>query len=182
MSLFEIVLIGAALSMDAFAVTISNTMSVKDLNRGMILSMPVSFGLFQGAMPILGYYLGYMFREVLEKYQGIVAFIILGLIGAKMISDAVRGRGEEAAGTLNIGSVLLQAVATSIDAFAVGVGFAGTGVNIFVAASVIAVTTFVLVCLAVPAGRKLGEILGKRAKMIGGTILILIGIKSLIGI
>ncbi len=181
MSVFEIMLIGVGLSMDAFAVTISNTMSARDLNKGMLLSMPVSFGLFQGMMPIAGYYLGYMFREILEKYQGIVAFIILGVIGAKMIADAVRGKEEDNTGTLGIGAVLMQAVATSIDAFAVGVGLAGTGVNIFTASSLIALTTFVLVCLAIPAGKKLGDILGKRAKIVGGLILIVIGIKSLIG-
>ena len=181
MSVFEIVLIGAGLSMDAFAVTISNTMGHTDLNRARLMSMPVAFGLFQGLMPLLGYFFGYFFRDILEKYQGIVAFLILGIIGAKMIIDSVRDNGEETDETLGVPTLLAQAVATSIDAFAVGVGFAGTKVNIFFASGLIAATTFVLILIAIPAGRKLGSILGKRAKLIGGIVLIAIGIKSLIG-
>ena len=181
MSLFEIVLIGAGLSMDAFAVTISNTMGHTDLSRARLLSMPAAFGAFQGIMPFLGYFLGSFFREILEKYQGIVAFLILGVIGAKMIIDSIREKDEKTEDTLSITVLLAQAVATSIDAFAVGVGFAGTNINIISASSLIALTTFILILIAIPAGQKLGEILGKRAKIIGGIVLIAIGIKSLIG-
>ena len=144
--------------------------------------MPVFFGAFQGLMPLLGFFAGSLVAEVIERYAGIVAFVILGFVGGKMIWDAFHE--EEASDvddkTLTIGSLSVQAIATSIDAFAVGVSFVGMGVEPLSASGIIALTTFVCTCLALVVGRTFGNKLGEKATVMGGIVLILIGIKALI--
>ena len=124
--------------------------------------MPIAFGLFQGIMPIFGFYLGALFSGFIEKYAGVISLVILGVIGINMIREGI-----------------LPAVATSIDAFAVGVSFAAQGVEIFMSALIIAVTTFLLSLIAVIIGEKAGERLGSKAEILGGIILIIIGVKAL---
>lgn len=184
MTLTEIILIGIALSADAMSITVCNMLANPNLPRSRVLAMPLLFGLFQGIMPLAGYFAGSLAATFIKAYAGIVTLIILGVIGSKMIWDgAHEGKAtEEKASRDHIGytTLLVQAVATSIDAFAVGVSFAATGENIWADAGIIALCTFVL-CLAMPPiGRRFGTVLGARAQVVGGIILIAIGIKALL--
>nr|WP_301830073.1 manganese efflux pump MntP family protein [uncultured Parolsenella sp.] len=188
MGLLEIILLGAALSADAFAVTISNTFVYASESKRRLVLMPVMFGLFQGLMPLLGYFVGGLAAEVIERYAGIITLVILGIVGGNMIregAEALLHPGEDeaehagpVAKRLTMVTILAQAFATAIDAFAVGVSLRAQAVNIVVAASIIALTTFVLCLAALAMGRKLGEVLGDRAQVAGGIVLVLIGLKA----
>lgn len=189
--LLEIIVLGVALSADAFAVTISNTFVYASESRSRLMLMPLMFGLFQGLMPVAGYLLGGLAAEVIETYAGVITLVILGLVGGNMIREgvcALRGAGEQGgpeepgagpvARRLTLVTVLAQAIATAIDAFAVGVSLRAQAVSVVVAAPVIALTTFLCCVAALALGRKLGEVLGDRAQVAGGIVLVLIGLKA----
>lgn len=143
--------------------------------------LPASFGLFQGLMPIAGFLAGSFAAAFLERYAGIVSFLILGIIGGNMIASSVRGSdGEGALSTLSATTVFVQAVATSIDAFAVGVSFVAEGIAVAPAAAVIALCTFVLCCAMLLIGPALARKLGSKAELVGGIILVLIGLRNLL--
>ena len=188
LGLLEIILLGVALSADAFAVTISNTFVYASESKRRLVLMPVMFGLFQGLMPLLGYFVGGLAAEVIERYAGIITLVILGIVGGNMIregAEALLHPGEDeaehagpVAKRLTMVTILAQAFATAIDAFAVGVSLRAQVVNIVVAASIIALTTLVLCLAALAMGRKLGEVLGDRAQVAGGIVLVLIGLKA----
>ena len=180
-SLAEVVLLGVALSMDAFAVTVSNVFAHRGLSRARAMLMPVFFGVFQGIMPLLGFFAGSLVADVIERYAGIVSFVILGFVGGKMIWDAFHEDEREDVDdkTLTVGSLFFQAIATSIDAFAVGVSFVGQGVEPFSTSGIIALTTFLCTCVALAVGRTFGNKLGEKASVVGGVVLVLIGIKAL---
>lgn len=191
MGLLEIIVLGVALSADAFAVTISNTFVYASESRSRLMLMPLMFGLFQGLMPVAGYLLGGLAAEVIETYAGVITLVILGLVGGNMIREGVcarRGAGEQGgpeepgagpvARRLTLVTVLAQAIATAIDAFAVGVSLRAQAVSVVVAAPVIALTTFLCCVAALALGRKLGEVLGDRAQVAGGIVLVLIGLKA----
>ena len=189
MTIAEIMLIGAALSMDAFSVSLSSGMVYPNLTRARRFMMPVMFGIFQGLMPMAGYFLGYWFRDIISRWQVPISLVILGLIGINMIRDGIKSDdGEHEDKQLTKLALIALAIATSIDAFAVGVSFAASGVgvsltpitqNIFVVSSAIAATTFVLCLAALPLGKAVSGKLGDRAQILGGAILILIGIKNM---
>lgn len=189
--LLEIIVLGVALSADAFAVTISNTFVYASESRSRLMLMPLMFGLFQGLMPVAGYLLGGLAAEVIETYAGVITLVILGLVGGNMIREgvcALRGAGEQdgpeepgagpVARRLTLVTVLAQAIATAIDAFAVGVSLRAQAVSVVVAAPIIALTTFLCCVAALALGRKLGEVLGDRAQVAGGIVLVLIGLKA----
>lgn len=191
MGLLEIIVLGVALSADAFAVTISNTFVYVSESRSRLMLMPLMFGLFQGLMPVAGYLLGGLAAEVIETYAGVITLVILGLVGGNMIREgvcALRGAGEQdgpeepgagpVARRLTLVTVLAQAIATAIDAFAVGVSLRAQAVSVVVAAPIIALTTFLCCVAALALGRKLGEVLGDRAQVAGGIVLVLIGLKA----
>ena len=191
MGLLEIIVLGVALSADAFAVTISNTFVYASESRSRLMLMPLMFGLFQGLMPVAGYLLGGLAAEVIETYAGVITLVILGLVGGNMIREgvcALRGSGEQdgpeepgagpVARRLTLVTVLAQAIATAIDAFAVGVSLRAQAVSVVVAAPIIALTTFLCCDAALALGRKLGEVLGDRAQVAGGIVLVLIGLKA----
>lgn len=191
MVLLEIIVLGVALSADAFAVTISNTFVYASESRSRLMLMPLMFGLFQGLMPVAGYLLGGLAAEVIETYAGVITLVILGLVGGNMIREgvcALRGAGEQdgpeepgagpVARRLTLVTVLAQAIATAIDAFAVGVSLRAQAVSVVVAAPVIALTTFLCCVAALALGRKLGEVLGDRAQVAGGIVLVFIGLKA----
>ena len=191
MGLLEIIVLGVALSADAFAVTISNTFVYASESRSRLMLMPLMFGLFQGLMPVAGYLLGGLAAEVIETYEGVITLVILGLVGGNMIREgvcALRGAGEQdgpeepgagpVARRLTLVTLLAQAIATAIDAFAVGVSLRAQAVSVVVAAPVIALTTFLCCVAALALGRKLGEALGDRAQVAGGVVLVLIGLKA----
>lgn len=181
MSPLDVILIGIGLSADAFSVTISNMLAASDPSRGQKLAMPLTFGLFQGLMPVLGYLAAGLAVSFIDRFAGIITFVILGVIGGKMIWDGLHGDdgGEEARGfRLTFGKLLLQGIATSIDAFVVGVSFAVQGMGIWSAALIIACSTFICCLIALPTGRMLGELIGHRAQVVGGLILVFIGVKT----
>lgn len=192
MTLVEIIVLGVALSADAFAVTISNTFVYATESRARLMLMPIMFGLFQGIMPVAGYLLGGLAAEVIEAYAGIITLVILGFVGGNMIREgvsALMGKGDAdgepeesdagpVAKRLTFVTVLAQAIATAIDAFAVGVSLRAQAVNVVVASSIIALTTFLCCVVALVLGRKLGEVLGDRAQVVGGIVLVIIGLKA----
>ncbi len=179
MGLVEIVLIGIALSADAMSVTICNLVANPYASRSRAMLMPLFFGVFQGLMPALGYFAGTFAADFVDRYSGIIALVILGFVGGKMIWDGLHpdedGEGSEG---LGVPSIVVQAVATSIDAFAVGVTFTGAGPSIFLYAGIIALCTFALCSCMVVVGRKLGERFGSRAQIVGGVVLVAIGLRA----
>ncbi|MCQ2548064.1 MAG: manganese efflux pump MntP family protein [Clostridia bacterium] len=180
MSIWEIILLGIGLSMDAAAISMANGMVYKNLRKIDYVNMPLFFGLSQGIMPILGYYLGTLFADFMESYSGIIVFVILVFIGGKMIWDGFHEEVEEDSDkSLNAGIIFFQAIATSIDAFAVGVGFCAMRVNIWSASSIIAISTGIISIIAILLGKKFGTLLEDKAQILGGVILVLIGIKAL---
>lgn len=185
MNLLEIVLLGVALSADAFAVTISNMFAYPDEPRARQALMPILFGLFQALMPVGGYLAGGIAASVIERYSGIVTLAILGFIGGNMIREGASAlmhpedaEGEGSGTSLTLPKLLFQSVATAIDAFAVGVSLRARAVSILVAAPVIGVTTAALCVVALGIGRRLGQVLGDRAQVAGGLVLVCIGLHA----
>ncbi|MBR3840378.1 MAG: manganese efflux pump [Erysipelotrichales bacterium] len=186
MSILEMLLLGVGLAMDAFAVSITDVLGYKNLTKTNKISIPVAFGLFQGLMPMLGYFAGNLFADFISKYAGIVTLLVLGYIGGNMIYESYKESKENGESndevnedTFGFKVLIMQAIATSIDAFAVGVSLAALKTNVFLACSIIAVTTCALCFVALYVGKKFGEVLGERAQILGGLILIIIGIKAL---
>lgn len=180
MSIFSIFLTAIALAMDAFAVSLSIGMKSKKDRVLNALKAGVYFGVFQGAMPLIGWLLGVKFTDYIVKFDHWIAFILLGVIGCKMIYEAVRGEEDSVGEDLGIKMMTVLAIATSIDALAVGISFAFLSVNIVLAAGFIAIITFIACFIGVFMGNKLGDILGSKAEVLGGIILILIGLKILL--
>jgi len=179
MELFEILLTGVALSMDACAVSMTNSMIHRQKSLRLV-EMAFWFGLSQGLMPVFGYLLGGAFADVISVMGKYIVVFIFCAIGGKMLQEAfMKDDPTDSVKELTHRLLLLQAFATSIDAFAIGVGFSAGGADIILAACVIAITTFLLSLAAVLIGRVFGDMLGKKAEGLGGLILILLGIKSL---
>ena len=189
MGILDVLVMGLALSADAFAVTISDAFAYRDERRSRMLMLPVAFGVFQGLMPTLGYFLGGLFASVIETYAGVVTLVILGIIGGNMIREgiaALRGGDDGCedpadARRLTASVVLVQAVATAIDAFAVGVSLRAQAVDIVPTALIITATTFACSCVALLVGRRFGCLLGDRAEVVGGVVLVCIGLKAFLG-
>ena len=182
MSILEILLLGIGLSMDAFAVSICKGLSAKRLQTRHYLIIGAWFGGFQALMPMIGYFLGSRFSNAIQSVDHWVAFILLSLIGANMIREAL-SRDEDAgrdSGSLSFKTMLMLAVATSIDALAAGITFAFLDVNIVGAVSIIGCTT----CIISMAGAKVGSVFGtkykSKAELTGGVMLILLGLKILL--
>ena len=181
MGIIEIILIGVALSADAMSVTVCNMLANPNMSRGRALSMPIAFGFFQGLMPLLGCLAGSLAASFIDKYAGIIAFAILAIIGGNMIREGLKNDGDEGgAKNLSVSALLMQSIATSIDAFAVGVTFVASDQSILLSASIIALCTFLLCCLMLVIGRKAGSLLGQKAQIAGGIVLVLIGLKALL--
>ncbi len=185
MGFIELFLIGVGLSMDAFAVSICKGLGMKRLNMKQALVIGLFFGGFQALMPFLGWALGTQLADFITPIDHWIAFILLAIIGGKMLLDAIRGGDEEDAGepkdtSLDFKELLMLAIATSIDALAVGVTFAFLGVNIVWAMVIIGVTTLVLSVIGVAVGHAFGARYEKGATIVGGVVLILIGCKILL--
>lgn len=178
MYLLEYVLIGVSLAMDAFAICLCQGLIIKENKVGVALKLAITFGLFQFLMPVLGFYVGNIFSDKVSTYGNIVAFIILLAIGINMI----REDGEEKCDVVvGIKNLLTLGIATSIDALAIGLSFAMNGENmIFLSSNIIGVVTFIISFLGTTLGNRLGSVLGGKAHYLGGTILILLGVKALI--
>ena len=179
MSLFELFVIAVGLSMDAFAVSVCKGLSVGRARPGHCLTAGLYFGGFQMMMPLVGYLLGVRFQSIIVSIDHWIAFALLAVIGVNMIKES---REEEECVDCSFGfkAMLPMAVATSIDALAVGVTFAFLQVQIVPAVSFIGITTFTLSAIGVWAGAKFGGKLGDKAELAGGLILILMGAKILL--
>lgn len=185
MTLIELFLIAVGLSMDAFAVSICKGLAMKKCTwtKGCIVGL--YFGIFQAGMPVLGYLLGVQFKDLITSVDHWIAFVLLALIGANMIKESLSKEDEcESCGsdadTLEVREMLGLAVATSIDALAVGVTFAFLQVQIVPAVSFIGITTFVISMAGVKIGNIFGSKYKAKAEFAGGTILILMGLKILL--
>ncbi len=178
MSLLELLLIAVGLSMDAFAVSVCKGLSLQRLKPRHAALVGLYFGGFQALMPMLGWVLGARFEHVIQSVDHWIAFFLLAVIGAGMIREA--RQQEELNDDLGFKTMLLLAVATSIDALAVGVTFAFLQVRILPAASLIGVTTFALSALGVYIGHVFGLKYKAKAEIAGGVILIGIGLKILL--
>ena len=186
MNFIAIIFTAFALSMDAFAVSITKGMTIKNLKKSTALKMALAFGVFQGAMPLLGWALGISFESYIKSIDHWIAFILLGFIGFNMIKGFFDDRKEENASELEFSAttdvddlsnkeIIMLAVATSIDALAVGISFAFLNVSIIPAASIICIITFLVCVVGVFVGNKVGDIFNGYAELVGGVILILIG-------
>lgn len=180
MSILEIFLIGVGLSMDAFAVSICKGLAMKKIDMKKLCIVGLWFGGFQALMPVIGFFLGMQFKDRISSIDHWIAFILLGIIGVNMIREAIKNNEEETDDSLKFTTMLLLAIATSIDALAVGVTFAFLNVKIALAVSIIGVTTFVLSAIGVKIGHVFGEKYKSKAELAGGIILILLGVKILI--
>ena len=180
MTFLELFLIAIGLSMDAFSVSICKGLTTKKFSWPMALICGLWFGGFQVLMPIIGYYLGAQFQEMIEAYDHWIAFGLLFLIGANMIREAVWGKEEKQDGSLGFKTMFLLAIATSIDALAVGVSFACIRVKLWSSVLIIGTITFLLSVLGVKIGNVFGSKYEKSAEITGGIILILIGLKILL--
>ena len=182
MNFIELLLIAVGLSMDAFSVSICKGLTTKKFSWRMALICGLWFGGFQVLMPIVGYFLGAQFQEMIEAYDHWIAFGLLFLIGANMIREAIWGEKEEGEnnGSLDFKTMFFLAIATSIDALAVGVSFACIQVKLWSSVIIIGLTTFVFSVLGVKIGNVFGSRYEKSAGIVGGIILILIGLKILL--
>lgn len=180
MGIIEILLIGVGLSMDAFAVSICKGLSVGKMKLRYALIAGLYFGGFQALMPTIGYLLGSQFESLIASVDHWIAFILLALIGANMIREALDDGEDEKNDSFSFKVMFPLAVATSIDALAVGITFAFLGVSIVAAAAVIGCTTFVISAAGVKIGNVFGTRYKKKAEILGGIILILLGIEILL--
>ena len=182
MTLFELILIGIGLSMDAFAVAVTNGLCCKSIKLPGALANGVCFGLFQGMMPLIGFLLGVGFAKYIRAVDHYIALVLLCFIGGQMILEAFKNSEEEQSGnTLTLKMLLVQGVATSIDALAVGVSFAAlSDVNVPFACSAICFITFLFGTGGVFIGKKFGTMLNNKAQLVGGLILVGIGVKIFI--
>lgn len=188
MGILEVLLTGVGLSMDAAAVGMTNGLNEPKMRLTKILLIALFFGVFQGVMPLIGYFAGTLFAEAVASIAPYVALVLLGFIGGKMIYEALKKNKEEeeTVKNLGVGALTVQAIATSIDALAVGIsllalnGIGALKVNIFAACAIIAACTFVISLAAVFIGKKFGAVLADKAELIGGIILVAIGLKIFI--
>lgn len=188
MDIITLLLTAIGLAMDAFSVSISSGMLIKKVRPYHAIKIGMFFGVFQFLMPCIGYFLGYGFSSVIESYASWIAFLILGFIGGKMIWEAVNPKDEVTADPMNNKILTILAIATSIDALAVGITFAamgmtlvgGIGMATVTNSAVIGIVAFVFSSVGVYIGNKCGDIFGNKAEIAGGVVLIAIGIKILV--
>ena len=180
MGLIELFILAVGLSMDAFAVSVCKGLSLGKINIRHMCIAGAWFGGFQALMPLIGYLLGTRFENLVDTYDHWIAFALLLIIGVNMIREALGGEEEDVDSSMGVKSMILLAVATSIDALAVCVTFAFLEVNIIPAITFIGCTTFVLSALGVKAGSMFGYRYKNKAEICGGVILILLGIKILL--
>lgn len=166
--------------MDAFAVAICKGISMKKMNWKKACIIGLWFGGFQALMPVIGYFLGSTFEELVVSIDHWIAFVLLSLIGGNMIKEAFSKEEEKNDDDISFKTMLVLAVATSIDALAVGITFAFLNVNIILAISLIGITSFVLSVIGTKVGNKFGDKYKNKAEFVGGIILVLLGLKILL--
>ena len=181
MSIIEIALIGVGLAMDAFAVSICKGLAMRRMNYKKAIIIAAFFGVFQALMPALGYVLGTTFANKIAAIDHCIAFILLALIGANMIKEALSSDDDECQDdSLRLGDLIMLSIATSIDALAVGITFAFFNVSLLLSVSMIGIITFIICVIGVKVGNVFGEKYKSKAELSGGLILIVMGAKILI--
>ena len=180
MGLIELFLIAVGLSMDAFAVSVCKGLAMPKCTFKKAAIVGLWFGGFQALMPAIGYVLGAQFQEAIASIDHWIAFVLLALIGGNMIHEALDNDEEEADASLNVKTMFLLAVATSIDALAIGITFAFLKVNIIPAVCFIGIVTFIISFAGVKIGNVFGARYKNKAEIVGGVILIFLGLKILL--
>lgn len=180
MNFIEILVLSLGLAMDATVVSMTDGLSNRKIKISKTLLIGFVFGFFQAMMPLLGFLFGNLFAELIESLDHWIALLLLGYLGGKMLYEGLKKETEEEVKELNIKTLLVQGVATSIDAFAVGISFATLHVNIVLAVCSIGIITMVLSIVGVWIGKKFGDLLNNKATILGGLILVGMGIKIFI--
>lgn len=180
MGMWELFLLAAGLSMDAFAVSICKGLAVKSVKVRHLICAGLWFGGFQALMPVVGYFLGVSFQDKIRQFDHWIAFVLLAFIGANMVKEALSGEEDDADASMRPKNMFLLAVATSIDALAVGVTFAFLNVKIVPAVTFIGVVTFAFSAAGIKIGSVFGTKYKSKAELAGGAVLILLGVKILI--
>lgn len=183
MSIYEIILIAVALSMDAFAVSICKGLCMRKINYMHTAIIALFMGVFQALMPVIGWVLGKGFENYISDYDHWIAFVLLAFIGGKMIYESLTDNEETKCsvhGILDIKELFLLAIATSIDAMATGVTFAVLEVKIIVPALIIGVITYIICFMGVMIGNRFGTKYKSKAEIAGGIVLVLFGLKILL--
>ena len=180
MDLLTVLLLGVGLAMDAFAVSLCKGLAFGKVRPGQALVVGIWFGVFQAIMPIIGFFLGRSFYDLVSSFAYWIAFLMLLLIGLNMIREALSGEEEGIDSSLGFSIMFFLAVATSIDALAVGISLAMEGGDIFVPSAVIGIVTLIISMAGVYIGGVFGDRFGRNAEILGGIILIGIGTKFLL--
>lgn len=179
MEVLGVLLIGIGLAMDAFAISICKGLSMKKLSIKKVLIIGIYFGIFQAGMPMIGFLLGKSFEDMVTAIDHWIAFTLLALIGINMIREVFKEE-EKADDDTSFKTMVVLAIATSIDALAVGITFAFLKTSILVSILIIGIVTFIISALGVVIGHKFGDRFEKKAQILGGVILIGMGIKILV--
>ena len=180
MGIVELLLLSIGLAMDAFAVSICKGISMKKMNWKKAIIIGLYFGGFQSLMPTLGFFLGTTFQNLITNVDHWIAFALLGIIGGEMIKESFEKDDEESNDDVSFKTMFILAVATSIDALAVGITFAFLKVNLILAISLIGIITFILSVAGTKIGNRFGDKYESKAELVGGIILVLLGIKILL--
>lgn len=181
MDFITLFLIAIGLSLDSFAVSLANGLSIKKLNAWLIFKSSTNLALFQGIMPALGYYLAIGFQNIIHVYDHWIAFVLLFLIGSKMIYESLSNKdGKVNNIELSRTRLVVQGISTSIDALAIGVSFAFLEIEILTPVIIIFIVTFIASFIGIRIGKHYGQKLGAKMEILGGVILIGIGFKILI--
>lgn len=180
MGIIELFLVAVGLSMDAFAVSICKGLALKNVRLSHSVKAGLWFGGFQALMPVIGFFCGYWFKDYISAFDHWIAFMLLLLLGAKMIKEALSDEEESTEAAMDVKNMLLLAIATSVDALAVGITFAFLNVNIWYAVAFIGVITFLFSAVGIKIGSLFGTKFKTKAEIAGGVILILMGAKILL--
>lgn len=180
MGFVELILVSVGLGMDAFAVSVCKGLSMSKMNWKKAVIIALYFGGFQALMPVIGYFLGSSFESIVTSIDHWIAFVLLSIIGGNMLKEAFDTDHENCNDDTSFKTMVVLAIATSIDALAVGITFAFLKVNLVLAVTLIGVITFALSLLGVKIGNRFGDKYKNKAEMVGGCILILMGIKILV--
>ena len=180
MGTIELLLLSVGLAMDAFAVSICKGISMKKMNWKKAVIIGIYFGGFQALMPVIGYFLGTAFESIITNIDHWVAFILLGIIGGNMIKESFGNESENCNDDVGFKTMIILAIATSIDALAVGITFAFLKVTFVATISMIGVITFAFSVVGTKIGNRFGDKYESKAELVGGIILVLLGIKILL--
>lgn len=180
MGVVELIILSIGLAMDAFAVAICKGLSMKKMQWKNAIIIGLYFGIFQALMPVIGYLLGINFQNKIANIDHWIAFILLGIIGINMIKESISKENNISTDSIKFKDMIILAIATSIDALAVGITFAFLKVNIIIAIILIGCITFIISVIGVKVGNIFGNKYEKKAEFAGGLILIFLGIKILL--